>query len=114
MPFRQSSCLLCGHATHLIDFCSHNLTDEWNGHWAVGDGLWSAIRGRRPYLLNRDWGTTHLQLAADNELRVVLEHRNKRFDGLVPAQFSPRFRAIPDEDARTRMMFVVMQRMSGH
>jgi hypothetical protein len=99
-----------GLASHLIDFGSHGLTREWNGHWAVGDLAWSALRGRRPYLINRQPYAEHLRLAADNGFVTVLERRNKRFDGLIPEQFAPRFRAIGDEDARTRMALHVSRR----
>jgi hypothetical protein len=36
-----------------------------------------------------------------------LEKRNKRFDGLLPEQFAPRFRSITDEDARLRMVLAI-------
>jgi hypothetical protein len=97
------------YASHLIDFDCHGLAHEWNGHWAIKDGLWIAIRGKRPYLLNRDWYETHLRLAATNGLTTLLEKRNKRFDGLIREQFEPRFRVMPDDDARTRMVFVIHQ-----
>jgi SAM-dependent methyltransferase len=99
-----------GLASHLIDFGSHGLTREWNGHWALGDLAWSALRGRRPYLINRQPYAEHLRLAADNGFVTVLERRNKRFDGLIPEQFAPRFRGIGDEDARTRMALHVGRR----
>jgi hypothetical protein len=34
---------------------------------------------------------------------TLFEKRNKRFDGLIPADFAPRFQAISDEDERLRM-----------
>jgi hypothetical protein len=101
------------YSTNVIDFDCHGLTREWNGHWALKDSVWNAIRGRRPYLLNRAWLETHLKLAASNGLRVVMQRRNLRFDGLVTDQFVPRYRAMSDEDSRTRMAFVVLQRTGG-
>ena len=97
------------YASHLIDFYCHGLTHEWNGHWALRDGLWLALRGKRPYLLNRDCCQTHLRLAAEHGTRTILEKRNMRYDGLVREQFVPRFRAMTDEDSRTRMVFLIQQ-----
>jgi hypothetical protein len=98
--------------THLIDFFSHGLTKEWNGHWALNSRLWQVIRGRRPYLLNRAWRSQHLALFSANGFTILDEVIERRSDGLVPHSFAPEFRNIPDEDARTRMMFVVARKES--
>jgi SAM-dependent methyltransferase len=97
------------YTSHLIDFDCHGLAHEWNGHWAIKDGIWFAIRGKRPYLLNRNWCETYLQLAAENGLASILELRNKRYDGLIREQFEPRFRVMSDQDARTRMIYTIHQ-----
>ncbi|TDH64237.1 methyltransferase domain-containing protein [Dankookia rubra] len=96
-----------GYASHTIGFDSHNLTKEWNGHWAVSDLAWQALRGRRPYLLNRLPYGEHLRLAAENGFSTVMEKRHKRFDGLINEQFAPRFRTMSDDDARTEMVFLI-------
>jgi SAM-dependent methyltransferase len=99
-----------GHMSHLIDFDSHGKAREWNGHWAVSDLAWTAMRGRRPYLINRVPYAEYVRLAEVNGFATVFEKRNKRFDGLLPEQFAPRYRSIDDEDARLRMVLVVSRR----
>ena len=99
-----------GYMSHLIDFYSHGLTKEWNGHWALNDLTWRALKGRRPYLINRQPLQEHMRLWGENNFVTLLEKRNKRFDGLISADFAPRFRAISDEDARLRMVFLVGQK----
>ena len=96
-----------GHMSHLIDFGSHGLTYEWNGHWALSDAMWRALRGRRPYLINRQPLAEHARHAVNNGFSTVLQRRSKRFDGLIPEQFAPAFRSVSDEDARTHMAFVI-------
>ena len=96
--------------SHLIDFASHGLTQEWNGHWALGDLAWAALRGRRPYLINRLPYQEHLRLGEANGFVVLLEKPSKRFDGLTPGQFASRFRSMSDEDARLHMVLVISQR----
>ena len=98
-----------GYMSHLIDFSSHGMTREWNGHWALGDFAWAALRGRRPYLINRQPYEEYHRLAKVNGFATVLERRSKRFDGLIPEQFAPRFRTISDEDARLHMVLVISQ-----
>ena len=51
-----------------------------------------------------------MRLWRENDFETLLEKRNKRFDGLISADFAPRFRAISDEDARVRMVFLVGQK----
>ncbi len=101
-----------GLMSHLIDFDSHGKVREWNGHWAVGDLAWAALRGRRPYLINRAPYAEYVRLGEANGFVTALEKRNKRFDGLLPEQFAPRFRNIDDEDARLRMVLVVSRNAS--
>jgi hypothetical protein len=67
------------------------------------------MRGKRPYLLNRRPYTDHLTIASQCGLAPVAETRNKRFDGLIPDDFAPRFRKISDEDARAQMVFVILR-----
>ena len=55
-----------GYMSHLIDFYSHGLTKEWNGHWALSDLTWGALKGRRPYLINRQLASrTHAVVARE-------------------------------------------------
>jgi SAM-dependent methyltransferase len=99
-----------GYASHLIDFSSHGLTREWNGHWAVDDRTWAILRGRRPYLLNRAPYAQHKSLAADYGFAPLMERRSKRFDGLIPSDFVAPFDGMSDEDARAAMVFVVQRK----
>ena len=43
-----------GLMSHQIDFKSHGTAELWNGHWQYSDWIWKMIRGRRPYLINRE------------------------------------------------------------
>jgi hypothetical protein len=98
-----------GYATHLIDFWAHDLTSQWNGHWAIGDQLWRLLRGRRPYLLNRAWCTLHQRLAEEHGFVCRLERRSLRYDGLGRESFVSPFREMSELDAQTRMLFLVSQ-----
>jgi hypothetical protein len=60
-----------GLMSHQIDFESHGTAREWNGHWAYPAAVWRLLRGRRPYLLNREPCGTHLKLMADAGFEIL-------------------------------------------
>jgi hypothetical protein len=49
-----------GVMAHQVDFKCHGTASEWNGHWMYSDFLWSLIRGRRVFLLNRSYLSMHV------------------------------------------------------
>ena len=60
-----------GMISHQIDFRCHNTARVWNGHWRYSDAVWTMIRGRRSYLLNREPYSTHLRLLEENGFTFV-------------------------------------------
>jgi hypothetical protein len=95
-----------GFASHQIGFVSHGITPEWNGHWTISDPVWKLIRGRRPYLLNREPASTHLRLIRASGLEVVNEARVGKQSDVARERLAARFRAMSDEDLTTRAVFV--------
>jgi hypothetical protein len=57
-----------GVMSHQIDFKCHTTASTWNGHWAYGDLTWKLIKGRRPYVINRQPLSTHLHLLSRRHL----------------------------------------------
>ncbi len=95
-----------GYMSHQIDFRCHGTATEWNGHWRYGDLLWTLIKGRRPYLLNRLTHSQHLEAILRAGFEVVQDDRQ-----LSPSRYSrddlaPRFRNIPPDDLTTSGAFV--------
>ena len=93
--------------THQIDFKSHGMTREWNGHWEYPDALWKLVKGRRSFLLNRQPWSCHLEQLKAHGFRVLNVVRNERRDGLSPDRLAPAFRRLSEEDATTAGAFVV-------
>jgi Methyltransferase domain len=102
-----------GAMAHLIDYSSHNLSPDWNGHWQCSPFLWSLVRGKRYYLINRMPHQTHLDLLNANGLRVVHSQLLRRVDGLTPDQFSSEFRGMSLRDATTALAAIVCQRVDS-
>lgn len=88
-----------GYASHQIDFRSHGLFTEWDGHWACPDWLWRLFIGRREYLLNREPFATHRALAHDAAFTEVAVVRIECAPRSV--RLARRFTDISAEDRRT-------------
>jgi hypothetical protein len=93
--------------SHLIDYSSHGITPEWNGHWAASDLGWTITRGKRHYLINRVPHSDHLKLHAASGFRVLAEDKLRRVDGLLREEFPAPFDAMSHEDASTHLAFIV-------
>ena len=96
-----------GAMTHQIDFRSHGLAPDWNGHWACSDVTWWLMRGRRPYLINRQPISVHLRLLGQNGFTVVSQQAVTRTDGIARRDLAVRFRDLSDEDLSTAGVFVI-------
>lgn len=95
-----------GFVSHEIAFGSHQLTPEWNGHWAISDPVWKLIRGKRPYLLNREPASTHVHLLDRAGLQIVNQIRVQVKNDVPRARLAARFRSLSEEDLTTQAMFV--------
>lgn len=99
-----------GLMSHDIDFKSHGTSREWNGHWAYPEATWKLLRGRRPYLLNREPCGTHLGLLAAYGFDVLSVERTKLPSRLKPNQFAEPFRGIIEDDLTTASAFVIARK----
>jgi len=59
-----------GVVSHVIDFRSHKLTDEWDGHLQYPEWVWRIVKGKRPYLLNRRPLSAHLALLENGGFKI--------------------------------------------
>ncbi len=95
-----------GFMSHQIDFRCHDTAQEWNGHWAYNDLVWWAIRGARPWLLNRVPYSGHIRLMAQQGFRIVAARPAKGEGGIARARLARRFRGLSAEDFATAGAFV--------
>jgi len=96
-----------GHMSHQIDFKSHGITDQWNGHWACSNFAWKLLRGRRPFLLNREPHSAHVALLKKEGFRIEHEQRAPLKSNLMRTALAPRFALITDDDLHTSGSFIV-------
>jgi SAM-dependent methyltransferase len=99
-----------GFMSHQIDFGSHHLAERWNGHWAYSDVTWKLIKGKRPYLLNREPYSTHKRLLESTGFEIVDELRTIDRSGLVREQLNLHFRQLFEEDLVTRTVHILARK----
>lgn len=90
-----------GYMSHQIDFKCHGTADEWNGHWTYSDFMWNLIRGKRPYLLNREPHSTHIRLLNEAGFRIVCDMPVKLPSEITRLNLARRFRNILEDDLTT-------------
>lgn len=95
-----------GLMSHQIDFRSHGTAESWNGHWAYSDLRWKMIKGRRPYLLNRETHSRHLGFLRENGFRIVGDIAMKSPSELSRRELAARFRNVPEDDLTTSGAFI--------
>jgi hypothetical protein len=100
-----------GVASHVIDFRSHKLTSGWDGHLRYGRLLWSLVKGRRPYLINRRAPSEHLSAIEDAGFEVVRTVRTTAKPTVPRHELHAQFRRWSDEDRSTATMVVVAKRV---
>lgn len=99
-----------GIMSHQIDLKSHGTAREWNGHWVYPDNLWALLRGLRPYLLNREPCSGHLERIARAGFEVLASERHRLPSRLERRQLATRFRTMPDDDLGTAGVFLVARK----
>jgi SAM-dependent methyltransferase len=87
-----------GVVSHQIDFKSHGITKEWNGHWRYPSRTWKMIHGSRPYSLNRRPHSVHLELLEKNGFRILCDVRGEQGEGIRREDLAREFREMSDDD----------------
>ena len=94
-----------GFMSHTIDFKSHGLTRDWNGHWTVSDLLWKIVLGTRPYLINRLSHSAHIAEMEKAGFQIVADLKREG-SPLSRRLLAPRFRTLSDDDLQTSAAFI--------
>ena len=96
-----------GFMSHQIDFKSHGWAHEWNGHWTYSDLRWKLIRGRRPWLINRQPHSVHLGILNNTGFNVILDVSKKSDSNINKKNLAPRYQDLSDDDLVTSGAFIV-------
>ena len=99
-----------GMMSHQIDFKSHGITDEWNGHWAFSDLSWRIIRGNRPYLLNREPLSTHIKYLRMTGFKISCVIPVNSTGGLNRKRLASRYKKLSDKDLTTSSAHIISRK----
>ncbi len=95
-----------GVVSNRIDFRCHGTASEWNGHWLYSDFMWRMVRGKRPYLINREPHSTHLRLLEEQGFELVCDIPTQMPSRHRLCDFAPRFREMTETDRTTSGAFM--------
>lgn len=95
-----------GIMSHQIDFKCHKLFEKWNSHWGVGDLAWKIIKGKRPYLINREPYTAHRNTILKNGFEILFEKKTPGKNGIKRNELKNHYRNLTDEEFETSGYFV--------
>lgn len=102
-----------GVMTHQIDYRCHETAPEWNGHWKYPQWLWSLMRGRRPWFVNRLAHSQHRRMQQEAGFEICAQILQTEQGGIARSQLARRFRGMSDEDFVTAGAFFVSAKKSA-
>ena len=87
-----------GRMTHQIDFTSHGISEKWDGYREYSEFLWKIVLGKRPYLINRQPHSVHINLMRKIGLTIICDLIMNRTDGIQRSDLSKSWNDIADDD----------------
>ena len=100
-----------GFLSHQVDFRCHNMAKTWNGHLTYSDLVWTLIRGKRPYLINREPFSAHLRMldkVGFAEPRTLVQETPS---GVARQNLAKRYAELPDSDLSTSSALIQAERL---
>ena len=97
---------LGGFMSHEIDFACHGIVKVWNGHWEYPDLIWRLIRGKKPYLLNRQPHSIHINLIREFGFEIVCDVKDRDYSGIQREYLTKQLKNMGNEDLFIRRAFI--------
>ena len=102
-----------GWMTHQIDFNSHGITKIWNAYWKYPEWIWKLILGKRPFLINREPCSKHLNCIESNGFEPLTVLKRKEEKGIGKEKLAPKWENLSDEDLKCSGLFVQSRRLEN-
>ncbi|MBI1387125.1 MAG: methyltransferase domain-containing protein [bacterium] len=99
-----------GFMSHWIDFSSLGTSEAWNGHWALSDGMYKLMRGKRLYLTNRLPHSEIVRIMKECDFELVADERQIKPSGIKREQLADRYRSISEEDLTTFASWILARK----
>lgn len=99
-----------GFMSHQVDFICHELAREWNGHWMYSDFTWRLIKGRKPFLLNRQPHSSHINTMQEIGFEIIADEKLKVPCKIKRKKLARRFQGLSDDDLTTRSAYILARK----
>lgn len=96
-----------GFMSHEIDFKCHGTADEWDGHWAYSDFVWKFMRGKRPWFINRQPHSVHLNMLQKAGFKVLHDDPDRSASTIDTKSVARSLRNITEDDLVTSTAFII-------
>ena len=98
-----------GLMSHQIDYKSHGLAADWNGHWTYSNFIWKLINGNRTYLINRFPHSYHKSLLKKLGFNFLMEKSIKRDSNYALKDMNVDCN-LTEDDVTTSGSFIIVQK----
>jgi len=100
-----------GLMSHDIDFSSHGITSAWDGYRAIPVWMWSIIRGKRPYMINRVPLSTHIHLLEKNGFEILLKEVKAERSCLPREKLAKQFSDLTEDDRSASGVYILAKKI---
>ena len=90
-----------GHMSHQIDLRCHDTASEWNGHWKYSNLTWRLMRGNRPWFINRQPYSMHIELVKQCGFSLRAQITQSGNDGIPRKHLAKGFKKLSESDLLT-------------
>ena len=106
-----AECFRClkpgGYMSHQIDLRCHDTAPEWNGHWKYSNLTWRLMRGSRPWFINRQPCSTHIDLVKQSGFSLRAQIIQSKNYGIPRKQLAKIFKNLSESDLLTAGVFIL-------
>jgi SAM-dependent methyltransferase len=106
-----AECFRCqkpgGYMSHQIDLRCHDTASEWNGHWQYSNLTWRLMRGSRPWFINRQLCSTHIDLVKKMGFSLRAQITQLGDYGIPRKQLAKVFQKLSESDLLTAGVFIL-------
>lgn len=92
-----------GYISHQIDLTSHSLSKNWDGFRGYRETTWSAMRGKRPFGLNRQPCSAHILAIERAGFDIVVDFRRHAEPLTAPTS---KWSHLSNDDLSTSGLFI--------
>ena len=97
-----------GLSSHVLEFASSRgkLMGRWNAHWCYSNAGWRCMKGKKPFIENRQPHSAHIESLEGCGFTLVCDEKKFLASAVKRDELSRAFRKISDEDLKTKSAFV--------